>query len=109
MGYYYFHNISRNESNQHAIPGRGNQNCILQLYKYDNNAIKKIFQLIIMINKNWGRGDEISAASASEDNAIIIYFNDVLSFHEVFEERETNLPFDDMDIEEPYDAADNDE
>lgn len=107
MDYYYFYNISRSESNQHAIPGHGNHNCILQLYKYDDDTIKKIFRLVIMINISWGRGDEISAASANEDNAIIIYHNDELSFHETFEEHETNLPFDDMDIEEPYDAADN--
>jgi hypothetical protein len=106
MDYYYFYNISRNEHNKCAIPGYGDHNCVKQLYKFDDDDIKKIFQSMIRINKNWGRNDEISAASANEDNAVILYCNDELSFRGAFEERETNAPFDDMDIVDDMDVAD---
>lgn len=107
MDYYYYYNLTANSANNHAVPGYGNHNCVPKLYNLEEDKVKELFQLIIKLN-NWRRSDEISAASANEDNAVIIYRDDELYYHDPMEEPESNLPPDDMDADEPWDAADHD-
>lgn len=107
MDYYYFYNLTSALPNNEMIPGHGNHNCVFKLYNFDEDKIKELFQLVIKLNK-WARNDEISAASSNEDNAVIVYRDDELSYLDAFEERESNLPQDNIDQEDPWDAADND-
>ena len=91
--------------NKETIPGFGNHNCVLKLYSFDEEKIKELFQLIIKLN-GWCRNAEISAASANEDNAVIIYRDEELHYFDPLEERESNMPLDDMNIDDPWDSAD---
>lgn len=106
MDYYYFYNLTADLPNDEIIPRYGNHNSVPRLYNLEEEKTKELFQLVIKINK-WARNDEISAASANEDNAVIIYRDDELHYLDAFEERESNLPLDDINEEDPWDVADN--